>query len=117
RRLGAASGSARLTYDRQGSLYEASTRQLQLPVSGRERARPVCDQERRAASHQAIHRLEDYRLGLHVDGARGLVEDQQRRVLEEGARQRDPLPLAARELHATLPDGCVVPLGEPLDEL
>ena len=42
---------------------------------------------------------------LMLSRARGpLVEDQDRRVLEEDARQGDPLPLAAREVLAALGD-------------
>ena len=44
------------------------------------------------------------RLGLEVDGAGGLVEDQDRRVLQESARERHALPLASGEGHAALAD-------------
>ena len=85
-------------------LREVAPLQLQLHVARRERGPPVRDQKRRAAPHQAIHGLEDRGFGLHVDRARGLVEDQERRVLQERARERDALALAAGELHPALPD-------------
>src|SRR3712207_8910526 len=42
-------------------------------------------------------RLLDLALGLRVDAARRLVEDQDPRVVQDRPRDRDPLALAARE--------------------
>ena len=52
-----------------------------------------------------------------VDGAGGVVEDEDARVVEEGPGQGDPLALAAREREAPLADDGVVALREVLDEL
>jgi hypothetical protein len=49
---------------------------------------------------------------LAVQRARGLVEDQHARVLEQRAGDRDALPLAAGERHAALADQRVVAVGE-----
>ena len=70
------------------------------------------DHERRAADHQPVERVEDDRFGLRVDRRGRLVEDQDRRVLEERARDRDPLPLAAGQLRAALAEQRVVPLRQ-----
>ena len=59
----------------------------------------------------------DGALGARVERRRGLVEDHQRRVLQEGARDRDALLLAARKLHAALADHGVVLLRQRQDEL
>ena len=53
---------------------------------------------------------------------RRLVEHEDRRVLQDHARERDALPLAARELHAALADvgvvaGAAVPVAQAHDEL
>ena len=53
-------------------------------------------------------RVLDQPLALGVQVAGGLVEDQHRGVLEDRARDRHPLALAAGQLHAPLPDQGVV---------
>ena len=75
------------------------------------------DQKRRAALHQAIHGFEDHGFGLHVDRARRLVEDQERRVLQECARQRDPLALATGELNPALSDRRRIAARQARDEV
>ena len=64
-------------------------------VADLERAQTVGDHERRAAAHEPLHRLEDLRLGLDVNGARRLVEDEDRGVFQEGSGERDPLTFAS----------------------
>ena len=59
----------------------------------------------------------DQRLALAVEARGRLVEDQDARIGEDRARDRDALALAARQLHAALADDRVVPLLELLDEL
>ena len=59
----------------------------------------------------------DQRLALAVEARRRLVEDQDARIGEDRARDRDALALAARQLHAALADDRVVALLEALDEL
>src|SRR5215211_8307527 len=59
-RLGVASGD------------EAPLGELQTKVADLECAQAVSDHETGAARHEALHRLEDRRLGLHVHCARWL---------------------------------------------
>jgi len=47
---------------------------------------------------QVVEQRENLLPGARVEIARGLVGEEDRRVDREGARDRDPLPLAAREL-------------------
>jgi len=54
----------------------------------------VSDHEGGAPTHQSGHRLHDHGLRLRVHGAGGLIEDEDRGVLEEGPGQRDALALA-----------------------
>src|SRR5215218_6134980 len=51
-------------------------------------------------------------LGLGVHRAGGLVEDQDRRVLDDGAGDRQPLALATGELDPALADQRLVPLRQ-----
>ncbi len=59
----------------------------------------------------------DLPLGADVDRARRLVEDQDARVGEQRARERDELALAEREPRAALAELRVVAVLEPRDEL
>src|SRR5262245_43289878 len=77
----------------------------------------VGDDHRRAPPHQPPERVEEHGLRLHVEGAGGLVQDEDGSVLEKGSGDGEPLPLAAGEHHAALADGGVVALGQRGDEL
>ena len=78
---------------------------------------PMRDHDRRPARHQRPERVLNERLALGVERARGLVEDQDRRVLQDRARDRDALALSAGELDAALADERVVAVRQRLDEL
>src|SRR5215472_13696204 len=69
-----------------------------------DRRQSVRDDDARAALHQSAERLLDEALGLGVERRRRLVEDEDRRVLEDRARDREALPLAARELARVVAD-------------
>ena len=77
--------------------------------------KPVRDHEGGAALHHLVERGLHLALGGGVERARRLVEDQDRRVLQQRARNREALPLAARERTAALADGAVKPV--PLDQV
>ena len=68
--------------------------------------------ERGAALHQRPQRVVDLLLDLHVDGAGGVVEHEDRRVDQQRAGDGDALALAARERVAALADDGVVALGQ-----
>ena len=70
------------------------------------------DGDHGAALGEALERLLHRALGLGVEGAGGLVEHQDRRVAQHGARDRDALLLAAGEAVAALADHGVVALGQ-----
>ncbi len=59
----------------------------------------------------------DPELGLDVDAAGGVVEDEDARVHDQRARDGDALALAAAEREAALADDRVVALGERGDEV
>ncbi|MNJ78216.1 hypothetical protein D3C77_759030 [compost metagenome] len=56
-------------------------------------------------------------LGLGVQRRGGLIENQQRRVLQQRARDGQALPLTTREQHAVLSHFGVEALRQPVDEL
>ena len=87
----------------------------QVGVADRREA--VRDDERGPAVQEAAERALDLALGADVDRARRLVEDQDPRVGEQRARERDELALAEREPRAALAELRLVAVLEPLDEL
>ena len=61
--------------------------------------------------------LDDGSLALRIDVRRGLVEHVRRRISEQGASQRESLPLTTRKVSAFLRYRCIEParlLHEPL---
>ena len=72
----------------------------------------VGDDERRAVAHRRLERRLHHALALGVERAGRLVEQQQRRVLQHRARDRDALALAARQAHAALAEEGLVALGQ-----
>src|SRR4051794_22505440 len=82
-----------------------------------ERAEAVGDEEGGAVAGEFLDGLADQGLVLDVDGAGGLVEDQDGRVAEHGAGQGDPLALATGEAEPALADDRVVAVGQTCDEL
>ena len=78
--------------------------------------KPVGDDEGGAVFHQAVERVLDLALGLGIHRGGGLVQQQDRRVLEQRAGDGQPLFLAAGELHAALADVGVELLRQLADE-
>ena len=76
------------------------------------RRQAVGDGNDGAAAHQAAQRLADQLLGFAIQRRGGLVEQQQRRVLQEGARNRDPLPLPAGQAQPAISHDRVQPLRQ-----
>ena len=67
-------------------------------------------------AHHVVERGLHLRLVVRVERRGRLVEEQDRRVLENCARDREPLPLPARERYAALAEFGRVALVEIADE-
>ena len=67
-------------------LHELAVVQHEDHVSIPDRRETVGDHDRRPADHQFVQGIQDHALGLGVDRRGRLVEDQDRRILDEGAR-------------------------------
>src|ERR1700704_2278751 len=80
------------------------------------RGEPVGDDEGRAALRQAGQRLLDRKLAFRVQRARRLVEQQDGRIAQKRAGERDALALAAGKGHAALAEAGCIPLGHGPDE-
>jgi hypothetical protein len=85
-------------------------------VRERDRRETVRDDQRRPALHHLAQAGANAGLRRCIDRGGGVVEDKDPRVDREGARDRDPLPLSARERDAALADHRLVPLRQSLDE-
>ncbi len=75
------------------------------------------DDQHGAPLHEVAQRLLDHELALGIEVRRRLVEDQDRRILEEGAGDGQALALAAAEPHAALAHQRGVALRAGQDEL
>ena len=80
-------------------------------------ALPVCDKKGGPANHQPFHGFNTCSLGLYIDRAGRLIEDQNRCVLEKRAGKSNPLAFAAGETHAPLAHKRFVPVRKSQDEL
>src|SRR5256885_17225086 len=82
-----------------------------------QRTQAMRNNERGAALHQALQSADDGLFRPSIDGTRWLVENEDGRVLEKSAGERDALALAARQAHATLTDLRLVSVRQASDEL
>jgi hypothetical protein len=85
-------------------------------VGGEYRADPLGDQEHRAVAHQPADRVLDARLGGDVEGAGGVVQDEDLRAPDQRPRDREALALAAREVGPAPFHLTAVPIRAILDE-
>ena len=79
--------------------------------------RLVRDRDDRELAAQRLERPADGRLGVRIERARGLVEDQHASAVREGAREHHALALAARELAAALADDRVQAFRQARDDV
>src|SRR5262249_7275128 len=103
-------------------LDDAAVVEHDQPVHARDGREPMRDGDYGFTRHQCAEAGLDRSLDLAVERGGGLVEYQDRRGLENHARDRDALALSARELDAALADLCLVaapalPVLELDDEL
>lgn len=76
----------------------------------------MCDRNNRSIAHQSRKPALNLHLGFSVERRSGFVENDDRRVLEEGPSNADALSLASGQLHPTLTHNCIIALGQRLDE-
>ena len=69
---------------------------------------PMRDHQGRASSHQLANRLLDVEFVVRVDARGRLVEHQDRRILKQGARDREPLALPTGQVLPALGQNGVV---------
>src|SRR5690349_6306887 len=77
----------------------------------------MSDDERCALRHEFIEGRADVMLADRIETRSRFVEDQDRCVLQEGAGDRDPLALAARQLYAAFANAGREAVREPVDKL
>ena len=82
-----------------------------------QRGQPVRNGDHRAPVHQPVERRLDRPLALAVQRAGRLIQQQDRRVLQQRARDRQALALAARQLDAAIADDGGEAFRHRLDEV
>ena len=75
------------------------------------------DDNRRAASAQSLQGCEDDLFGDRVERRRRLVQDKNRRILQHGAGDAEPLPFATGQAASGFCNQRVVPLWQTRDEV
>ena len=86
-------------------------------VRAADRRKPVRDDQRGAPRQELVERRFDQPFGMTIERAGRFVQDQDAWIAQHGARDRDALPLAAREPHAAIADRRVVALRQVENEL
>nr|GEU28155.1 hypothetical protein [Tanacetum cinerariifolium] len=99
------------------ALHDAAMVEHQDLLGVGHRGQAVRDHQRRAAFRDFLQLRLDRLLRFRVERRRGLVEDQDRRILEQGAGNRHALLFAARQFQSPLADHGVVTVGQALDEI
>src|SRR2546430_8190980 len=79
-------------------------------------AETMRDDQRGSAGQQAIQRFSNEQLGLGVHAGRGLIEDEEARIVGQRAREIDELALADRKSGAALVDVAGHTFGQGADE-
>src|SRR5688572_19683715 len=99
------------------ALHNASAFHYQNLIRAPNRREAVRDHKSRAALHQISETLLDSSFRFRVEARRGFIENQDPRIGQDRARDRNALALAAGELHAALAHDGVVLFLETLGEL
>ena len=92
-------------------LHDPSSIKHHDPIHGAKGREPVCNGNDRAVLAESPERVLNQCFALTVQGACGLIQNQNGRILDEGPRKCHPLTLAAREPKAPLAHNCLEPLG------
>ena len=86
-------------------------------VGAQHRGEAMGDHQGGAAGGKVLERLLHRALGFRVERRGRLVEQQDRRVAQDGAGDREPLALAAGEPHALLAEEGLEALRQAIEEL
>ena len=81
-------------------------------VRAHDRRKPVRDHDAGAMRHQMLERLLDQPFGRRVDARRRFIQNQNRRILQERPRDREPLLFADAQFHSALAHHALRPFGK-----
>src|SRR5215212_1735158 len=77
----------------------------------------LCDHKGCASPHESIESFLDLRLRIEVNTGGRVIQDENARVEEQGAGNRNALLLSAGERGTAFPNTCVIAIGERQDEV
>ena len=86
------------------------------PVGLEDGGQSMGDHQCGAAAHGRVEGLLDQLLVLCIEGARGFVQEQDRRLADQGPGNGETLPLASRQAPGALPKGRLEPFRKPCNE-
>src|SRR5271165_3234161 len=95
---------------------ESASVDHQDQVGVADRGKAVGDYQHDAVFGDAVHVFLDGALGLVVEGAGGLVEDQHAGTTQQGPGDGEALTLATGEVSSALADDAIMPLWQAADE-
>src|SRR2546421_1110084 len=98
-------------------LHHHSVLEYDDPIRAPDRGQSMRDDERRSAFPQPLQRFQQQCLRLRVQRTRRLIQNKNRGILEEGTRDREALPLAARQGDPSFSDLGLVSLRQRHDKL
>ena len=80
-------------------------------IGAANRRKAVSDDEHRAPSHQIVQRALHEHLGFGIELGSRFIENQNRRIFQERARNRQPLALAAGKPLAAVANQSLIAAG------
>lgn len=98
------------------ALDDATIAHDQDAIGVSDRAQAMRDHKARTALHKLIERGLDLELGARIDGARSLIEQQNRRIGKHDASDAQQLSLTLRQRAAILGKHRVVAMGQSAHE-
>src|ERR1043166_6816102 len=87
------------------------------PIYAMDGGEAMGNDDRRPPFCEIVQRLPNLHFGLLVDIGRGLVEHDDRGILQDHTGNRYTLPLADREFHPALSNPCIVPIRKCHDKV
>src|SRR5436305_463697 len=77
---------------------------------------PMCDHDRSSTKHQILQRLLNQSLRRGVNARGRFIQNQNWRIFQERARNREPLFLSHAQLHSTLAHHATQSISQQIDE-
>ena len=98
-------------------LHDTPLMQYAYNIRIADRGQSVRYDDSRSIGHQFLNGILYQTFTFRVECRRGLIQNQNRRILQNGSCNTDSLPLASRQLASTVADVGLITLGHLHDEV